>query len=264
MNKTAAIVLLCTLLVILELYSVVSFKANEAQFKMRINERGTRFTEKIRVNEIENTILFTVPKHNNVNRSEVLNDFKLGLTITRVPDVGMCHIKPLEKNLPNPGKLKADMNFIKHFNISGGKPVVSTSSSKWTIDRQLETKYLKPSVAKFCGDLPVYSLKEITENGLEVMQGNDTGSRRQRRGLTIQLCPEALSGVKNQKMICNPNHWIWNCKFDVAGTCVYFMKCKVPAEFIKNNITNCEFTHRWNSVMCCIPICSSGVVTRQN
>ena len=114
-----------------------------------------------------------VPQHNDVNRSEVLNDFNLvnnfeyrliaygsfpyilftvvqssritldrpqciaicsnfkmaslllknsivvmrsillqNLTITRLPTVGICHIKPLDKNLPSPSKMKSDMNYV--------------------------------------------------------------------------------------------------------------------------------------------------------
>jgi hypothetical protein len=44
---------------------------------MRIKERGSRFIEKIRISEKENTVSFMVPKHNDVDRSEVQNDFNL-------------------------------------------------------------------------------------------------------------------------------------------------------------------------------------------
>ena len=44
---------------------------------MRINEKGTRFDEKIRIDEKRNTVSFIVPKHNDVENSEVLNEFNL-------------------------------------------------------------------------------------------------------------------------------------------------------------------------------------------
>ena len=34
------------------------------------------------------------------------------LTITRLPDVGICHIKPLLKDLPNPRELNSEMSFV--------------------------------------------------------------------------------------------------------------------------------------------------------
>ena len=52
-------------------------QADEIQFDIRIREKGSRFDEKIRINEKENTVSFEVPKHNEANRSEVLNDFNL-------------------------------------------------------------------------------------------------------------------------------------------------------------------------------------------
>ena len=56
---------------------VCDLQEGEAQFKVRINEKGTRFTEKMKINEKENNVRFMVPKHNNVDRSEVLNEFNL-------------------------------------------------------------------------------------------------------------------------------------------------------------------------------------------
>jgi hypothetical protein len=49
----------------------------DVKFKLNINEKGTRFSENIKINEKENTVRFTVPKHNDVDRSDVLNDFNL-------------------------------------------------------------------------------------------------------------------------------------------------------------------------------------------
>ena len=52
-------------------------KRDDGQFNVRLNENGTRFTEKISINEKENTISFVVPEHNDIDRSEVLHDFNL-------------------------------------------------------------------------------------------------------------------------------------------------------------------------------------------
>ena len=44
---------------------------------MNINEDGSNFHEKIEIDEEEQTILFRVPTHNNVEGATFLNDFKL-------------------------------------------------------------------------------------------------------------------------------------------------------------------------------------------
>jgi hypothetical protein len=47
-----------------------------------------------------------------------------------------------------------------------------TSSSEWTYDKLLKQKDLSPSVVKFCAGLPVYRLKEITNDDWEMVKGN--------------------------------------------------------------------------------------------
>ncbi len=49
--------------------------------------------------------------------------------------------------------------------------------TRWTIDKQLETKDLHPTVAKFCSGLPVYRLKEITKENREMKQELQRPSR---------------------------------------------------------------------------------------
>jgi predicted DNA-binding antitoxin AbrB/MazE fold protein len=57
--------------------SVRKLQGNDVKFKVRINEKGTRFSEKIKINEKENTVRFTVPKHNDIDESEILHEFNL-------------------------------------------------------------------------------------------------------------------------------------------------------------------------------------------
>ena len=48
-----------------------------ARFNVHMNENGTSFTEKININEKDDTISFSLPGHNGVDRSDVLHDFNL-------------------------------------------------------------------------------------------------------------------------------------------------------------------------------------------
>ena len=50
------------------------------------------------------------------------------------------------------------------------KPGTMVRSSGWALDKQLEDKYLHPSVIRFCAGLPVYRLKEITEDNWKFEQ----------------------------------------------------------------------------------------------
>ena len=43
-------------------------------------------------------------------------------------------------------------------------------SSRWALDKQLKDEYLHPSVMRFCAGLPVYRLREITDDNWEIEQ----------------------------------------------------------------------------------------------
>ena len=224
-------------------------KANETQFKVRINERGSRFNEEIRIDEKRNIVSFMVPKHNDVDRSEVRNDFNLKLTITRLPDVGICHIKPLEKRLPSPRKLKSEMSLIKNANMRIQQQSTMVSSSEWTFDKRLNEKDLPPTVVRFCAGLPIYRLKKRSKDWV-VMQGNDTTSRKKRQATSFTFCPNWNSNMK-----CDPDEWRINCKFVVGTTCVYWVACQTPIRKLNRDLRNCKFSHDFSAVMCCLPTC---------
>lgn len=57
--------------------SVQFLQRDGARFNVRMSENGTSFNEKININEKQNTISFSLPAHNGVDRSDVLHDFNL-------------------------------------------------------------------------------------------------------------------------------------------------------------------------------------------
>lgn len=48
------------------------------------------------------------------------------------------------------------------------KPGTMTRSSGWAVDKRLKDEYLHSSVIRFCAGLPVYRLREITEDNWEI------------------------------------------------------------------------------------------------
>ena len=238
------------LLLCLGLHFIIGSKGNDVKFNVRINERGTRFSEKIKINEKENTVRFTVPKHNDVDQSEVLHDFNLNLTITRLSEKGVCYIQPLVKHLSSPRDMKSDMRYVRRVQTRISKPGTLVSSTEWTLDRKVQTKDLQPSVAKFCAGLPVYRLKEITKDNWEIEEkersSNETAGRSKRRYF-FSLCPNQ----RNARLPCSPNSWTLHCKF-VSRTCVYWAKCRVPGPlFSQSTSSMCRFVHDRSDMRCC-------------
>jgi hypothetical protein len=50
-------------------------------------------------------------------------------------------------------------------------------STEWAINKKLEAKDLHPAVVKFCAGLPVYLLKEITEDNWAIEQEERTNGK---------------------------------------------------------------------------------------
>ena len=48
------------------------------------------------------------------------------------------------------------------------KAGILVSSTKWTIDKQLEAKDIHLTVVKFCTGLSVYRLKEIAKDNIDI------------------------------------------------------------------------------------------------
>ncbi|XP_046842740.1 uncharacterized protein LOC124436811 [Xenia sp. Carnegie-2017] len=224
----------------------------KTKFDVLINERGTQFVEKIQISLKKNRIIFVVPQHNDISASVVLHDFNLNLTITRIPKEGICHFKPLEEGLPSPKEMMYEMNYLnnKHPRIRANTTLVK--STQYGLDKRISRKNVHPSIAKFCSGLAIYSLKKIVKDDFHILGGNETSTGQKRQTFSASLCP----GYK--RLDCNPNTWILNCKFVLQGTCIYWVKCKVPFHVINNNWDHCQFTHNWSAIVCCTAQCPPG------
>ena len=170
------------LFLVLGLHCVFGSKG-DANFKVRINEKRSRFIEKLKINMEEDTVRFTVPKHNNVNKSDVLLEFNLNLTITRLSDKRVCYIKPMDEGVRSPRILKSVLNYVRHVRLGMKKAGSFLRSTEWEADGQVESKDLPPAVVRFCAGFSVYRLKpeEGPRNG-------STGTHK--RGLRKRQQPQ--------------------------------------------------------------------------
>ena len=256
--------LIARVLLLLVGFHCVFCSKEDVKFKVRINERGTRFSEKIKINEKENTVRFKVPKHNDVDQSEVLNNFNLNLTITRLPAKRVCYIQPLDKSLTSPRKLKSDLTYVRRVQARIQKAGTLVSSTEMSIDRQMEGKDLHPIVIKFCAGFPVYRLKEMSKDSIEIEQeersSKDSAVTRKRR-LDKRSYPMCQQGL-NYNLPCTADKWKMHCKI-VGRTCVYWAQCDIndlikthPVSLQGGSTDPCGFVHNFSSVVCCEFRCS--------
>ena len=240
------------LLVSLCMVFITRSTANEIRYKLRISEKGSRFTENVIINVKENTVRFTVPKHNDVESSDVLNDFNQNLTITRLPDQGMCHVRPLDKSLPHPREMKSNMDYVRRTNALKRKQSMLVTSTQWTLRKQLKMKDLPRSVVKFCFGLPTYSLKEIKQDDWKVEQESASGRVRRSRKSQFAFCKTTYPPEVFQ---CQPEVWRLNCKIRTVRTCTYWVRCPSIKDLPNFDLSQCDVDHNWTQLVCCDPSC---------
>ncbi|PFX28203.1 hypothetical protein AWC38_SpisGene7110 [Stylophora pistillata] len=102
----------------------VHVRRETQKFKLTITEKGTRFDEKVEINEDEQIAYFNVPPHNGLPENEELFDYRMNVTVRRSKSDGACYLKPLPEDLPRPKDLDTGltqfwMNLSHDFAVSG-------------------------------------------------------------------------------------------------------------------------------------------------
>ncbi|XP_068725099.1 uncharacterized protein [Montipora capricornis] len=150
-----------------------------AEYNVRITETGEQYNETIEVDTESQTEVFKVPAHNNVEHSNVMHDFKLNLSLIKLPEEMVCYLVPLAKDLPEPGKLISDLD-----QNQGNDSDETITLSKWTVGKMVDassrSSILSPSLDKFCADFPIFYAKK-TLDSMEATKIQNSGKERRRR-----------------------------------------------------------------------------------
>lgn len=235
------------------------------QYKMAIEEKGTRYQEEIEVDEDEDVEVFRVPRHNDVEAADFYHDFKMGVTVTRLLSRKACHISKLDPSLSSPKKLKADLDLV----ASRGEDIPTvTDSSVEMITGPANRLLLTKEILDFCGSLPIYNTEHTK---MDLSHGNGTAiihNRRQKRQLvltqtgrscllTVDPTADPLKYVKegNCDHHSKAKTWNLNCKLLLAYTsCFYFVTCTTQLPVKASWL--CKSVHKSSSSpVCCDFIC---------
>ncbi|XP_068682582.1 uncharacterized protein [Montipora foliosa] len=233
------------------------------QYKMAIEEKGTRYQEEIELDEDDEVEVFRVPKHNDVEAADFYHDFKMGVTVTRLLSRKACHISKLDPSLSSPKKLKADLDLV----ASRGEDVPTvTDSSVEMITGPANRLLLTKKILDFCGSLPIYNTEHTK---MDLSHGNGTAivrNRRQKRQLvltqtgrsclkTVDSSADPLQYVKDGNCLNTPEKWNLSCKLLLAFTsCFHFITC--TTQYPARASWVCQSVHRSSSSpICCDFIC---------
>lgn len=162
-----------------------SLSKEVAEYNVRITENGEQYSETIEVDTKSQTEVFKVPAHNNVEHSNIMHDFKMNLSLIKLPEKMVCYLVPLAKDLPEPGKLISDLD-----QNQGSDSDETTTLSKWTVDKMvhasIRSSILSPSMDKFCADFPIFYTKKTLDSEEET-KIQTIGKERRRRQTVCRI-----------------------------------------------------------------------------
>ncbi|XP_022809512.1 uncharacterized protein LOC111346490 [Stylophora pistillata] len=82
-------------------------------YSFLVSENGATFTEDVEVDVDNQTEVIRVPQHSDADAMEMMNDFGEGLSVYRVPSARACYVSKLDSSLPEPGKMRVNMEQVE-------------------------------------------------------------------------------------------------------------------------------------------------------
>jgi len=217
-----------SILVVFLSFSAYQVDCKVEKYAFNIVENGTRVNEEVEVDVDEQTEVIRVPKHNNVDALELMNDFIAGLSARRDPENKVCYVSQLDPSFPPPGKMKLDMDQASRQSLPDE---VITKRSAVRVVGFADRSALPQKILKFCGTLPTYEveIKEILLDGLNTTLRQDSGGARGKRdhfGTLFTLCKS--EGQKLERCLNKVGHKNLGkhlqCKYRNAR-CYYIADC---------------------------------------
>lgn len=196
---------------------------------MAIQENETSFAEEIDIDEDQDAEVFRVPAHNDVDGADFYHDFKMRLTVTRIPSRKVCYISKMDPSLSTPGKLKADLDRA----AARPNPLSMLSSSHLVaVTGPANRLFLTEATMKFCGALPIYNteiIEGVWGNGNGTSNFTDFKVDRQKRqannGIIASYIACTAQSTTNVVMNCPFAKWNLSCKMR-SRSCYYYITCE--------------------------------------
>ncbi|XP_044177626.1 uncharacterized protein LOC114976055 [Acropora millepora] len=223
-----------------------SARGEADRYRMAIEEKGTPFAEEIDIDEDQDVEVFRVPAHNDVDGADFYHDFKMRLTVTRIPSRKVCYISKMDPSLPAPGKLKAD--FDRTAVQRSPLPTVGISHSV-TVTEPANRLVLTKAILDFCGALPIYKTKTIEGVG---DNGTSTLKVERLKRQTSMFIPCDKVAFASVISTCTGRLDLL-CKMR-SHSCFYFVTCiDLRPRFTRWNCTDVHLTSRF--AICCDVSC---------
>lgn len=219
---------------------VFSAVSTVSHFSIKVKERGMRYKEHILIDENKQTEIYQVPAHHHIGKAEVMNDFKLGLTIYRLHDVATCYVSRLQTGELNPTNLK---NVLQK--SSSTPRAVTKVSTEWIPTGSYPRRLLRKEVLNFCGKYPIYKVEPYS--GDDSMAVSKDKGRTTRQAQSLVMC----RNFSSYNLRCSLDNVSFSCK--VRTKCATFRVICKPS---RRRYEFCSsYRHLYNSFVCCDPYC---------
>lgn len=186
------------------------------EYRLHIHESGEEFNETLTIDEEEQTELFKVPAHRNIEKSDIMFDFKMNATMIHFPLKGLCFLLPLTRSQPTPRNLAANLHQVSSDEVTTYKETVRIG--KEITDRSI----LGDSTARLCSKSRIFRATEIP-SGVDVTSMNPPAIRRARRqSYNYELCDDGLD-LQQAADTC-PLQFRPKCKVEYLS-CAWLVNC---------------------------------------
>ncbi|KAL9951986.1 hypothetical protein ACROYT_G044749 [Oculina patagonica] len=194
--------------------SPVSKGADVEEYRVRIYESGTEFNETVTIDENQQTELFKVPAHNNVEKSDIMFDFKMNATMIHFPLRSVCFLLPLARDQPTPKNLVRNLQQVASNDVITHKETVM--ADKEITDRSI----LSDSTASLCSKSRIFQVVKLPSERIVVTNLDNAHTRPIRRKRSMaEPCKDAMKSVMEVVNTCPGNPFPQ-----------YKVKCKVETE----------------------------------
>lgn len=226
------------------------------RYGFHIVEKGTPVNEVLEVDEENKIEVIRVPKHNELDAMELMNDFDAGLSARRAPLTKDCFVFKLDPSLPSPQKLKRDLDQLSRQSLPHNVRTEKTTTRVLGLANRLT---LPQRIVDFCGTFPIYKAEEISLDSLNAtFYKTQEQGRKKRHHVQLQyhLCSEA---DELQLEHCLEKTGGFNfrqeCKYRTAH-CYYIVDCHHDTNTYNRKYICHEIVHRLNvRDICCKAFC---------
>jgi len=182
-------------------------KQEKEKFKVTSAEDGQKVTETITIDKKKQTETFHVPPFKNLDEADIIHDFKMNLSMYRLPNRKRCYLSPLDPKLSKPRKLSKDLQT----KLSDKKQEeTKKSESKWEVSEEVKDRTkLSDEMAQLCAKFPIYRIQPAQST----MSVTKVRSKRQLR----RIC--WICGIlRHTTRVCNS----YRCWYIIR---YYYIRC---------------------------------------